>query len=90
MALEDNFFRLVPVSILLRRRQIRSMISVQILENTILILQPTKMCSLRRRCILDCGKPSALVRCRNRGRKSGGGARCRRKDTGRQGGDNLR
>ena len=38
MTLQDNFLRLVPISVFLRTGQIRSMVAIQVLKDTILIL----------------------------------------------------
>jgi len=86
MALRYHLLRLVPISILLRTLQIRAVVPVQILENTILVFQSTKVRPLgRRRRILDCGKSSGLL-CWRKGRSGGGGAW---EDAGRKGGDGL-
>lgn len=38
MALQKNFLRLVPIAVFLCTSQIGSMVAVQILENTVLVL----------------------------------------------------
>jgi len=54
MALQQNLFRLVPITILHRALQIRPMMAVQVCKYPVLILQPT-ICLLRRP-ILYCGE----------------------------------
>jgi hypothetical protein len=62
MTLKQYLLRLVPVSILLSALQIRPMVSVQILKDTVLVLQSTKVGSLRGRgCVLNCGESSSLL-----------------------------
>jgi hypothetical protein len=41
MALKQNVLGLVPVSVLHRALQVRAMVSVQIREDPVLVLQPT-------------------------------------------------
>ena len=72
MSLIQNLLRLVPISILLRTLQIRPMVSVQVLKDTVLILQ-APVYSFRRWIILYSGKTSRLLR---RRREPSGGRRC--------------
>lgn len=66
MALENDFLRLVPIAVLLRTLQVGTVVSVQVLENPVLVPQAS-ICPLWWR-IVHCGQGSLL--CPRRG---GGG-----------------
>ena len=61
MALEDNLLCLVPIAVLLCRLQVGTMVTIEILKDAILILETSKVRSLRRRCILNGCEPSMLL-----------------------------
>lgn len=56
MALEKDFFGLVPVSVLLSALQVRSVVSVEVLEYPVLIPQAAVLSLWRN--ILNCGEVS--------------------------------
>jgi hypothetical protein len=58
MALQQNLFRLIPITILHRALQIRPMMAVQVRKYPVLILQST-ICLLRR-VILHCSEGAFL------------------------------
>lgn len=74
VALEKDLLRLVPVAVLLSALQIRSVVSVQVLEDPVLILQAS-IHSLRRRIIYGRQGP-LLCPGRGGGGRNAGGSSC--------------
>jgi hypothetical protein len=87
VALEQDLLRLMPVAILLRALQVRPVVSIEVLEDAVLVLQAS-ICPLRR-SILHCGQSSLLCpalrggrqasSCRSGGQRSVGGRAERRR-----------
>jgi hypothetical protein len=61
MALEQNLLRLVPIAVLLRALQVRAVVSVQVLEDAVLVFQAA-VYSLWRRIVHCRQGPSLCLR----------------------------
>lgn len=68
MTLENHLLRLVPIAILHRRLEIGTMVTIQIRENTVLVLQ-SAICLLRGSSILNGGEGAG---CRSSGQEGSG------------------
>lgn len=68
MTLKNHFLGLVPIAILHRRLEIGTMVTVQIRENAVLILQ-SAVCLLRGSSILNGGERSGCCRQAGSGRR---------------------
>jgi hypothetical protein len=72
MSLEQDLLRLVPITVLLRALQVRPVVSVKVLEDSVLVLQAS-ICP-HRRSIVHCRQSSLLCPRLRGGRKA---SRCR-------------
>jgi hypothetical protein len=68
VALEQDLLRLVPIAVLLRALQVRPVVSIEVLEDPVLVLQAS-ICPLRW-CIIHCGQSSLLCPALGGGRKA--------------------
>jgi hypothetical protein len=55
VTLENHLLRLVPIAILHRRLEVGTMVTIQVRENTVLVLQ-SAVCLLRGSSILNSGE----------------------------------
>ena len=81
MALQDDLLCLVPIAVLLRTLQIRTVVAVQVLENPVLVLQAA-ICPLRRAILHGRQRPPLGSRLGGSSRKARGSRSSRKSSVG--------